>query len=59
MVCRNICESSTKNIFCECCGIQLRGTPAEREYKEKLNRKIKRKRKLGLGIVSKPPYLSA
>jgi hypothetical protein len=39
--------------------MQLRATPAEREYKEKLNRKIKRKRKLGLGIVSKPPYLPA
>jgi hypothetical protein len=40
--------------------MQLRGTPTERECKEKLNRKIKkRKRKLGLGIVSKPPYLPA
>jgi len=38
--------------------MQLRGTPAERECKEKLNRKIKkRKGKLGLGIVSKHPYL--
>src|ERR687898_2583090 len=49
------CYFITKNIFCQCCGMQLRVTPAEREYKEKLNRK--RKRKLGLGIVSKPPYL--
>jgi hypothetical protein len=32
-------------------------TPAEREYKEKVNRKIKRKRNLGLGIVSKPTLL--
>jgi len=39
--------------------MQLRGTPAERECKEKMNRKRKRKRnlRLGLGIVSKPPYL--
>jgi hypothetical protein len=33
--------------------MQLRGTPAERECKEKFNRKIKmeKKRKLRLGIV--------
>jgi hypothetical protein len=39
--------------------MQLRGTPVERELKEKLNRKIKRekKRKLGLGIILKPPRL--
>jgi hypothetical protein len=39
--------------------MQLRGT-TERELKEKLNRKIKkRKRKLelGLGIILKPPWL--
>jgi hypothetical protein len=29
------------------------------QQKEKLNRKIKRKRKLGLGIVLRPPYLPA
>jgi hypothetical protein len=51
------CYFITKNIFCQCCRIQLRTTPTERECKEKQNRKIKRKRKLGLGIVSKPPYL--
>jgi hypothetical protein len=36
--------------------MQLRGTPTERELKEKMNRKIKmeKKRKLGLGIVLKP-----
>jgi hypothetical protein len=39
--------------------MQLRGTPTERELKEKMNRKIKmeKKRKLGLGIVLKPPCL--
>jgi hypothetical protein len=39
--------------------MQLRSTPAERECKEEMNRKIKmeRKRKLRLGIVSKPPWL--
>src|SRR5215216_5083035 len=42
------CYFITQNIFCECCGMQLRGTPAERECKEKLNRKIKRKRKRSL-----------
>jgi hypothetical protein len=37
--------------------MQLRGSPAEKECKEKLNRKIKRerKRKSGLGIVFKTP----
>jgi hypothetical protein len=24
-----------KNIFCQCCGMQLRTTPAEKEYKKK------------------------
>jgi hypothetical protein len=28
-------------IFCQCCGIQLRGTPAEREGKEKMRAKKK------------------
>jgi hypothetical protein len=39
--------------------MQLRGTPAEREYKEKMNRKIKmeKKRKFRVEIVSKPPWL--
>jgi hypothetical protein len=37
----------TKKIFCQCCGMQLRGTPAERGCKEKVNRK----RKMKLGIV--------
>jgi hypothetical protein len=39
--------------------MQLRGSPAERELKEKMNRKIKmeKKRKLGLGIVLKPTRL--
>jgi hypothetical protein len=47
-------------IYFECCGMQLRGTPAERECKEKLlNRKIQRERKrnLGLRIVLKSPRL--
>jgi hypothetical protein len=29
----------TEKIFSQCCGMQLRTTPAEREYKEKVNRK--------------------
>jgi hypothetical protein len=39
--------------------MQLSTTPAEREYKEEMNRKIKRerRRKLGLGIVPKSPCL--
>jgi hypothetical protein len=33
-------------IYFECCGMQLRSTPAERECKEKLlNRKIQREKK--------------
>src|SRR5918995_4944533 len=40
----------TKSIFCQCCGMQLRSTPAERECKEKVNRK--RKRKLGIVLKS-------
>jgi hypothetical protein len=39
--------------------MQLRDSPTERRYKEKLNRKKERKRKIGLGAVSKPPYLLA
>jgi hypothetical protein len=47
------CYFITKSIFCQCCEMQLRGSPAERECKEKVNRKIQmeRKRKLRLGIV--------
>jgi hypothetical protein len=37
--------------------MQLRAIPTERELKERLNRKIKKKRKLGLGIVLKSPQL--
>src|SRR5215218_10550480 len=44
------CYFITKSIFCECCGVQLRATPTERELKKKLNRKRK------LGLVSKPPW---
>jgi hypothetical protein len=53
---RNIAEGEsvtyfiTKNIFCQCCGMQLRGTPAERECKEKVNSKIKRERKRNLRL---------
>jgi hypothetical protein len=35
----------TRKIFCQCCGMQLRATPAEKEYKEKLNER----RRLGFG----------
>jgi hypothetical protein len=35
------CYFITNNIFCQCCGMQLRATPTERELKEKLNRKKK------------------
>jgi hypothetical protein len=45
------CYIVTTNTFCKCCGMQLRGSPAERECKEKVNRKRERKRKLRLGIV--------
>jgi hypothetical protein len=50
---------SPKKIFCQCCGMQLRTTPAERECKEKVNSKKKRerKRKLGIGIILKSPRL--
>jgi hypothetical protein len=39
--------------------MQFRTTPAEKECKEEMNRKIKRerKRKLGIGIVLKSPWL--
>jgi hypothetical protein len=39
--------------------MQLRTTPAERECKEKVNRKVRRerKRKLRLGIILKPTRL--
>src|SRR5918995_3995371 len=51
------CYFITNKVFCECCGMQLRATPTERELKEKLNRKKEKKRKLGLGIVLKSPRL--
>ena len=57
---RSECYFITKKVFCQCCGMQLRSTPAERECKEKLlNRKIQseRKRNLGLRIVLKSPRL--
>jgi hypothetical protein len=38
-----------KKIFCQCCGMQLRTTPAEREYKEKVNRR----RKMNWGLQSR------
>jgi predicted membrane chloride channel (bestrophin family) len=55
---RNIVEDasvilSLKIYFCQCCGMQLRGSPAEREYKEKLDKERKRK----LRIVLRPPWL--
>jgi hypothetical protein len=31
----------TKNIFCQCCEMQLRDTPAKRDCKEKLRAKKK------------------
>jgi rRNA maturation endonuclease Nob1 len=33
----------TKNIFCQCCGMQLRGTPTERELKEKIRDNSRKK----------------
>src|ERR687898_805513 len=35
------CYFTTKSIFCQCCGMQLRATPAEREFKEKMRAKKK------------------
>ena len=35
------CYFITKKIFCQCCGMQLRATPAEREFKEKMRAKKK------------------
>jgi glutamate/tyrosine decarboxylase-like PLP-dependent enzyme len=51
MVCRNICEKKYSKIVvgeshysvgkrCECCGMQLRVTPSEREYKEKMRENL-------------------
>jgi hypothetical protein len=53
------CYFITQKIFCQCCGMQLRTTPAERECREKVNSKKKRerKRKLGIGIILKSPRL--
>jgi hypothetical protein len=39
------CYFITNKVFCQCCGMQLRATPTERELKEKLNRKIKERGK--------------
>jgi hypothetical protein len=35
------CYLVTIDMFCKCCGMQLRTTPAERECKEKVNSKKK------------------
>src|SRR5215218_346696 len=35
------CYFITKNIFCQCCEMQLRTTPIEKEYKEKMRAKKK------------------
>jgi hypothetical protein len=44
---RNIVEDEcyfiTKNIFCQCCGMQLRATPTERELKEKMRANSRKK----------------
>jgi hypothetical protein len=40
------CYFITKSIFCQCCGMQLRGSPAERECREKVNRKKKKQTKI-------------
>jgi hypothetical protein len=37
------CYFVTNKIFCECCGMQLRGSPAEREYKEKIRANSRKK----------------
>jgi hypothetical protein len=34
------CYFITKRLFCECCGMQLRVTPSEREYKEKMRENL-------------------
>ena len=35
------CYFITKKVFCQCCGMQLRGSPTERELKEKIRAKKK------------------
>ena len=39
--CRCECYFVTERLFCECCGMQLRASPANREYKEKVRAKRK------------------
>jgi hypothetical protein len=34
------CYFMTMRLFCECCGMQLRVTPSEREYKEKMRENL-------------------
>jgi hypothetical protein len=47
LLARNIVEDVsatyfiTKSISCQCCGMQLRATPTEREFKEKVRAKKK------------------
>ncbi len=41
------CYFITERMFCECCGMRLRGSPAAREYKEK----VRAKRKLITSVV--------
>jgi hypothetical protein len=55
----------TKKLFCKCCGMQLRGTPSESKYKEKVrniqNRKTMRGMvgKLNWANLSLPAFLAA
>ena len=35
------CYFITNKVFCQCCGMQLRATPTERELKEKIRAKKK------------------
>jgi hypothetical protein len=63
LLAKNIAEDAnvtlSPKIYCQCCGMQLRGSLAEREFKEKVysKKKKERKRKLRLGIVLKSPRL--
>jgi len=44
------CYFITTKIFCQCCGMQLRTTPAERECKVRVNGKRKRKLSVALSF---------
>jgi hypothetical protein len=48
----------TQKLFCECCGMRLRSSPANREYKEKFRAKRKPVDSVDISIIDLSAALS-